>query len=371
MEQTKKKPTFWSNVKALIFGVLVSLVLLEVCLRIFHPIPFRIKHGKIVLPAYQKVVHNNPHSNKLEHVISYSRNSMGLRGEELPKDANKWIKIITIGGSTTECSYNSDSLTWPELLKGNLRKTIAPYIWINNAGLDGTSTFGHILLLKEHIISLHPDYVIFLTGVNDMEEKAMGGFDTYNSDEWDKRSVKDFLRSLVRKTETGALIENLYRSRVAYRQGLTHREVDYAKANRITIDSAAMSKEVDAQSEYLEAYRKRILALDSICRANHIKAIFLTQPSLFASFTDSATGLDFSTLEITKGRNAVLQGKILQRYNDVILNLRNEGKINAINLASAMPRDSRYFYDYTHYTSVGTKVIAQIVSDSLQSAIAH
>jgi lysophospholipase L1-like esterase len=371
MEKTKKKPTFWSNVKALFFGVLVSLVLLEVCLRLFHPIPFRIKHGKIVLPAYQKVVHNNPQSNKLEPVISYSRNSMGLRGEELPNDANKWIKIITIGGSTTECSYNSDSLTWPELLKGNLRKTIAPNIWLNNAGLDGTSTFGHILLLKEHIVSLHPDYVVFLTGVNDMEEKAMGGFDTYNSDEWDRRSIKDFLRSLVRKTETGALIENLYRSRVAYRQGLTHREVDYAKANHITIDSTTMQKEVEAQSEYLGAYRKRLLALDSICKVNKIKAIFLTQPSLFAAFTDPATGLDFSMLEISKGRNATLQGKILQRYNDVVLSLRNEGNINVVDMASAMPKNSRYFYDYTHYTSVGTKVVAQIVSDSLQSVIAH
>lgn len=371
MEQHKKKPTFWSNVKALFFGMLVSLVLLEVCLRIFHPIPFRIKHGKIVLPAYQKVVHNNLQSNKLEHVISYSRNSMGLRGEEMPQDAGKWIKIITIGGSTTECSYNSDSLTWPELLKGNLRKTVAPNIWVNNAGLDGTSTFGHILLLKEHIVSLHPDYVIFLTGVNDMEEKAMGGFDKYNSDEWDTRSIKDFLRSLVRKTETGALIENLYRSRVAYRQGLTHREVDYAKTNRIIIDNNTIQKEVHAQTEYLGAYQKRILTLDSICKANNIKALFLTQPSLFASFTDPVTRIDFATLEIAKGRNAFLQGKILQCYNNVVLGLRNEGRINAIDLASAVPKDSRYFYDYTHYTSVGTKVVAQIVSDSLQNVIAH
>jgi hypothetical protein len=158
---------------------------------------------------------------------------------------------------------------------------------------------------------------------------------------------------------------------VAYRQGLTHREVDYAKANHITIDSTTMQKEVEAQSEYLGAYRKRLLALDSICKVNKIKAIFLTQPSLFAAFTDPATGLDFSMLEISKGRNATLQGKILQRYNDVVLSLRNEGNINVVDMASAMPKNSRYFYDYTHYTSVGTKVVAQIVSDSLQSVIAH
>ena len=371
MEQHKKKPTLWSNVKALFFGVLVSLLLIELLLRAFHPIPFRVKHGKIVLPANQHITHKNPQSNKLEHIISYSRNSLGLRGEEMPAKQNEWIKIITIGGSTTECSYNSDSLTWPELLKNKLRKRVAPNIWINNAGLDGTSTFGHIILLKDHIVNLHPDYVIFLTGVNDMEEKAMGGFDTYHSDEWDTKSIKGFLRTLILKTEIGALIENLYRSRIAYRKGLTHREVNYAKANRIVLDSVAISIEVDAQSEYLSAYRKRILTLDSICEANNIKAIFLTQPSLFASFTDTPTGLDFTTLEITTGRNAVTQGKILQRYNDVLLQLASEGKIKTINLALAMPKDSRYFYDYTHYTSVGTKIVAQIVCDSIQTIIAH
>ncbi|MBS1772610.1 MAG: SGNH/GDSL hydrolase family protein [Bacteroidetes bacterium] len=369
MEQHRKKPTFWSNVKALFFGVLVSLFLIEIILRVFNPIPFRIKHGKIVLPAYQKTIHKNPQSNKLEKEIYYSRNSLGLRGEEMPANPKDWIKIITIGGSTTECSYNSDSLTWPELLKGNLRKTIAPNIWLDNAGLDGTSTFGHIILLKDHIVSLHPDYVIFLTGVNDMEEKAMGGFDTYNSNEWDTHSVKDWFRSLIRKTETGALLENLYRSRVAYRRGLTHREVDFSKEKRLSIDSVTMVKQVDAQITYVDAYRKRILKLDSICKANHIKAIFLTQPSLFGSFKDPATRIDFGTLKVVPGRNAKMQGMILGVYNAALLDLNKQGRIKTVDLAKAMPLDSRYYYDYAHFTSIGTRVVAQILADSLALTI--
>ncbi len=369
METVKKRPSFWGNVKALFFGLLVSLFLIELILRIFHPFPFRIKHGKIVLPANQHIVHKNPLSNKLEPVIYYSRNSMGLRGDEMPKDPKQFIKIITIGGSTTECSYNSDSLTWPELLKNNLRKTIASNIWLDNAGLDGTSTFGHIILLQDHIVSLHPDYVIFLTGVNDMEEKAMGGFDTYHSNEMDTRSVKDYLRSLARKTEIGALIENMYRYRIAYNKGLVHREVNYAKEPRVVIDSSTIQKEVTGQAPYLAAYRNRILKLDAICRVNHIKAIFLTQPSLFASFIDLTTGIDFTNLQISEGRNAQLQGSILSEYNNLLMQLNNEHKIVAINIATAMPHDSRYYYDYTHYTSAGTKVVAQIVSDSLRQYI--
>lgn len=368
MEKVKKQPTLWNNVKALVFGVLVALLLVEVLLRIFQPFSFRVKHGKIVLPANQQITHNNPGSPKLEAIIHYTRNSIGLRGAELPKHPEQYVKIITIGGSTTECSYNSDSLTWPELLKNKLQQHI-PNLWLNNAGLDGTSTFGHLLLLQEHILSLKPNYIIFLTGVNDMEESAMGGFDTYHSNEWDTHSLKSFFRSLMKKTEIGALAENIYRYRIARKQGMTHRVVDYAKQPQLLISEADMQLQAAEQSYYTGAYRKRILQLDSICKANNIIPIFLTQPSLYASFIDPTTGLDFTNIQTSNGRNAALQGMILDRYNDVLLHLRNENKINLIDLAIAMPKKSTYYYDYTHYTSAGTKVVAQIVADSISSFI--
>lgn len=368
MDTAKKKTSLRSNLFALFIGLVIALLLLEIALRIFHPIPFRVQHGKIVLPANQKIVQQNPGSPKLEKVIYYTRNSMGLRGDEMPQDPAHWLKVITIGGSTTECSYNSDSLTWPELLKQQLRLT-HPNIWLNNAGLDGTSTFGHIILLRDHIVSLHPDYVIFLTGVNDMEEKAMGGFDTYHSDEIDKSSFKNFLRSLITKTETGALIENLYRYRVARKKGLVHRVVDYSKEKHLHLNEAFIQKHLDEQPQYLGNYRRRILTLDSICRANNIKAIFLTQPSLYGSFTDSVTGINFTELQTADGRNSILEKRTLDLYNDVLKQLNTEGKIKAIDLAAAMPKDSRLYYDYTHYTSVGTKQVAQILADSLGSYI--
>jgi lysophospholipase L1-like esterase len=370
METVKKKTSLRSNLLALLIGIVVSLLLLEIALRVFHPIPFRIQHGKIILPANQKIVHKNPESNKLEKVIYYSRNSLGLRGSEMPKEPGKFVKIITIGGSTTECSYNSDSLTWPELLKSNLQKKYLN-IWVNNAGLDGTSTFGHIILLKDHIVSLRPDYVIFLTGVNDMEEKAMGGFDTYHSDEVDNSSLKNYLRSIIKKTETGALIENLYRYRIAHKKGLVHRVVDYSKEKHLHLDDATINKHLAEQPQYLVNYRKRILVLDSICKANKIKAIFLTQPSLYGDYTDPATNLNFKDLQTSDGRNSILEKRILDLYNNVLLQLKAEGRIQSVDLATVMPRDSRYYYDYTHFTSAGTKVVAQIVADSIKAYISQ
>lgn len=365
MDKAKKRTSLGSNLLALLFGIFVSLLLAEIVLRIFHPIPYRIKHGKIVLPANQKIVHKNTSSSKLEPVIYYSRNSLGLRGDEMPKDPQHWLKFITIGGSTTECSYNSDSVTWPELLKKQLRVKLQPNVWLDNAGLDGTSAYGHIILLQDHILQLHPDYVIFLTGVNDVENNNDHNFDLYHSDEINHSSIKEFLRSLVKKTELGGLIENMYRYRLAYNKGLVHRVVYYSKEPHITLADAEVSKQLAKQTPYLQSYRQKILKLDSICKANGIKDIFLTQPSLYGSFTDPATGLDFTNIKIESGRNSATERKVLQLYNNVLLNLQAKGKIKVIDMASAMPLNSRFYYDYTHYTSLGTDTLAKMLSDSL------
>lgn len=365
MEEKKKKSGFWGNLLALLFGLFLSLILAEIVLRIFHPIPFRVKHGKIILPANQKIVHKNNYSDKLEPVIYCSRNSLGLRGEELPKDPSHWIKIITIGGSTTECSYNSDSLTWPAILEKQLRQKLAPNVWLNNAGLDGTSTYGHLILLQDHIVPLHPDYVIFLTGVNDMENENDHDFDLYHSDKINKSSAKEFFRSLLKKSEVGALLENLYRYRLAYNKGLVHRVMDYKKEGTLILDSAAIAKHIADQPHFLNAYRRRILKLDSVCRANNIKAIFLTQPSVFGSFTDPATGLDFTNIKTAEGRNSKLERTILQMYNDVLTDLGKQGRIKTIDVASAMPLNSKYYYDFTHYTIHGTDTLGKMLSDSL------
>ncbi|MGN6477389.1 MAG: hypothetical protein ACTHKV_09195, partial [Flavipsychrobacter sp.] len=182
----------------------------------------------------------------------------------------------------------------------------------------------------------------------------------------DKRSFKDYMRSLIRKTEIGSLLENIYRYRIAYEKGLVHREVNYAKEPKLKVDSATVVQQLAQQQPYLASYRRRILTLDSICKANNIKAIFLTQPSLYATFKDPATGLEFADIQVSPGRNVLLQGKILDEYNNVLLQLKESHHLNVVNLAATMPHDSRYYYDYTHYTSIGTPVVARIVADSVR-----
>jgi len=191
------------NLKALLFGCIVALVLCEIVLRIYNPFATYTKQGRLVLPANQKTVFENKWISQLDKQIYYSRNSLGFRGPEPTDSISRLNSIITIGGSTTECRFLSDSLTWPYLLSKALKDSI-PGLWVNNAGIDGHSTFGHLHLLREYVLKLKPKYILFLTGVNDVETEKPESFDLLNDNRIHFTSVNQFLKSVLIKTEIGS-----------------------------------------------------------------------------------------------------------------------------------------------------------------------
>src|SRR5688572_2782293 len=121
---------YFKSFLALIFGIVISLMLAEIILRIYNPIPFRVKGNEIVLPINQTITIDNTTLHGLDTLIIHKKNSIGFRGAEKPTDFEKYISIIAIGGSTTECYYHSDGQDWVSLLGSKLNKQYKN-IWIN------------------------------------------------------------------------------------------------------------------------------------------------------------------------------------------------------------------------------------------------
>jgi hypothetical protein len=90
---------------------------------------------------------------RVDKEIVVIKNSLGFRGPEMPADFRDRLSVFTVGGSTTECSFLAEDKTWPRRLADRLGTRI-PSLWLNNAGLDGHSTFGHIHLLRQILVPL-------------------------------------------------------------------------------------------------------------------------------------------------------------------------------------------------------------------------
>jgi hypothetical protein len=356
---TGRKKGRWR--RRVVYGVylfIVTLLVMELALRIYNPFHFRLKGDKILLPINERETIVNSINPKLDPVIINTRNSLGFRGPEAPKDWAHTLTVVTIGGSTTECHFLSDSLTWPYLLGLRLADSVQG-CWLNNAGLDGQSTFGHIVLLNDYVKRLHPNVVVFLAGINDVESSGPSFHDKL----YERGAYPDFSHFLFNNSEVLNLGLNLWRGWRARRfNNTTNGMMLLDSTRRLELPDSVVRVRVEAQERYLKGYRARLNALADTCLAWHIVPVFVTQPDQFGYGRDSLTGADLAAFPVDPSVNGALLWEMLERYNDVLRGICGERGLPLIDLARLMPKNSLYFYDMSHFTNAGAAEVAGLLS---------
>lgn len=195
------------KILTILLSLVLGLFIGEIVLRIYNPLQTRVKGDNIKLLANynRKVVLDADQAAGLDSSFNYSTNPIGFRGPDLIETTNDSFKIFTVGGSTTECSLLDDKKTWPNVLATLLSENNYD-TWVNNAGIDGCSTYGHDVLLSEHLIHYKPDMILFLVGVNDLYQSVYPTKDAFL-----KSSREYRLRHLAMKSELFSFLHNLYR----------------------------------------------------------------------------------------------------------------------------------------------------------------
>jgi lysophospholipase L1-like esterase len=342
-----------------LFILLVTFVSLEIILRIYNPFPTRLRIDKIILPVNQHVIIKNSRSLPfLENTAFSNKNSLGFRGPEKPVDFDKFFTLVTVGGSSTECYYLSDSLTWPALLGSFLSRDI-PDVWVNNAGLDGHSTFGHQILLDDYLVKLKPKFILFLVGCNDVGRQDLS--------KWDKRFISRGWKGILEKSEVVVLTLNLWRVIKAKREkiGNNYESLRVQRFDTITYTDGYCRKMLEDQKPYLQAYRERLRKLVRTCLDNGIRPILVTQPSLFGEGVDDVTGCDLAKKDLHDGTNGKLYWERLELYNDVTREVCRENQIILVDLAHELPKSYLYLYDAVHFNVRGAKKVANILYHEL------
>lgn len=369
---------FVSSLALTLTSIVVSLLIMEGALRIYNPIPTRVRGTTIVLP--RNITYRTPNRNipKLDPLIVNTRNSLGFRGPGRPPDYADRLTIITVGGSTTECFFLNDDKTWPFLLEKRLQAVI-PAVWLNNAGLDGHSTVGHLALLNQIVAPLKPKVVLFLVGANDVGRESENNFDKYFMGHAyaSGNSPRILFYRFSEHSELISLALNLFRAYRAQAQGLSHRELVLAQLPRVDGPSPeAIEMLKKEHAPYLAGYAGRIASLVEACRRNSIEPVLITQPALYGAGIDPTTGVDLGAVGIAFGINGMghaslhpdgasngrTEWMILEWYNDVTRRVGQAQNVKVIDLAREMPKDSQYYYDFFHYTNAGARKIAELVS---------
>ena len=366
MEWHKKgAQAFLKNILALFLGIVLALMVLEGLIRIFEPIEFRVRGNTLQLPVNRKWVIRADGIPGLDAVINHQTNWLGFRGENPPKNFADYLTIFAVGGSTTHCRYISEGQTWVDLLGEKLKKSF-PKLWINNAGCDGQTTFGHLILMEDIIVKLRPKVVLFLVGANDQHFEASQIHDRHLLRKKDNSYLGEFIESLLARSEVYYYAINFIRYYNARKWNMLHHPVDLTKSNRKEVPEEQIEEaKEEHRKKQLKPYAIRLIKLIELSRENNIEPVLITQPYLLGTGVDDRTGVDLATVDAYSSGNGKMAWEILELYNDVVRQVGQDHQVLVIDLARELPKSSRNFYDFFHYTNEGSAEIANIIYQHL------
>ncbi|HMQ76467.1 MAG TPA: SGNH/GDSL hydrolase family protein [Flavobacteriales bacterium] len=327
----------------------------EVLLRLWPPLGIRVQGDRIVLPTDVDDVIRGSTLPGTDATIHLHRNHLGLRGPDLPHDTTGLLRIVAVGGSTTECMYLSDGQDWPTLLGTQLSREVEA-VWVNNAGLDGHSTFGHAILLKDLVLPLRPHVVLLLVGANDLGRSDLGRHDRA---QWRRTPAPWSGRSAIVRTWRA-----WRQARSVREAGIGHRALELSADPAPTApDSARM--QVSRERALLPNYRSRLEELIALCRTQGALPVLLTQPCIAANVMDTALARRLQDLPLLTGTDGRTLLERLDLINSVTRAVATEQDLLLIDLARELPGGPANFYDAFHFTKAGSAAVAALCADRL------
>ena len=301
----------------------------------------------------------------------YTRDPWCLRGGY---DRVSDIDLLTVGGSTTDQRYITDGATWQDTLQEEFRKT-GTRISIANAGVDGQSTYGHLMSFEHwlpEIDSLRPSWILFYVGVNDMFKSAGYAFDRLFDDSLQRSSPVEKVKKSIRKRSALFYLYRTARGAVqAHAYGLDHRYTD-PFATDGWVEEPLISDHEKVLAPQLGAYAKRLRMLCERARDMGSTPIFVTQPSrVFKLEGDRIRGTS-KNLEIGDLRfNGVDYYHFLGVLNAKTLEIARECGALGLDLASELTFDPEAdFYDRIHNTPSGARRIGRYLHAKLRPVLA-
>jgi lysophospholipase L1-like esterase len=359
------------NVFTLLIGIILSLILLELVLRVYNPVVQTVKGDKVVLRVNYDENRRNTHIPGVAPVIHIHQNSIGFRGADPPADFANRLTIITIGGSTTRSATQSDDYTWTSLL-GDTVAECFDRTWINNAGFEGHTSFAHIQLVRNYITRLHPKVVIMLIGANELY--SAGPIDDPNAFDREqvrmdinfRAGIKGFLKGLSNRSEVVELGLTAYRSFFAWRVGLNYGNSDWANLPEDEATPPGSTAKLTAAMDTQPAYARRLRLLIGLLRDGGTLPVFLTQPTVVGVARDPTTGKDLARLQ-----DGLFWYKSLEIFNDTMRQVALAEDAYLIDLASTMPKDTKYYWDPIHYTDAGAAKVAEIAAAGILPYLEH
>ncbi len=107
----------------------------------------------------------------------YRTNAMGFRDDEFPADKKTSFRIVCIGDSVTWGDGVPLAQTYSKVLQRRLKDSHGDRYQVINAGSQGMTSLVSLFAIKEKIVPLEPDIIVFCICVNDDVPNEISDYD--------------------------------------------------------------------------------------------------------------------------------------------------------------------------------------------------
>lgn len=216
------------------------------------------------------------------------------------------IKIVFLGGSTTECMYMEETERFPYLVGRALEDKLQLKVNSYNGGVSANESMHSINILLNKVLPMKPTIVVMMHNINDLAMLRLHGH------YWYQNSLKSHVQTA----------KNIY-TRYEY----------------------LASKEGVTPSEIKESFRKNLETFIAISKVHEIKPVLMTQA------------------------NRVENDPLYQELNQLIREVGKAQGVMVIDLAANVPTGLEYMMDSYHYTAKGSQKVAEYISAQLESTL--
>lgn len=174
-----KAPKLWLKIGLILASVLLTLLLVEIVLRIFTPEPenlAKLKSSSLFL--YENKPNSTFEYGANEFKVGIRLNSSGFRDVEFTPKNPAVFRIAVLGDSQEEALQVPLAKTWQKIMAIKLAEATSRQVETYNFGVSGYGTDQEWLTLREKVWRWEPDMVILAFSPNDVGDTYKNKFVT-------------------------------------------------------------------------------------------------------------------------------------------------------------------------------------------------
>ena len=298
--------------------------------------------------------------------IEFTVNSLGLRGPEVRlQDVD--LRILTVGGSTTELLYVTDELSWPWLVQQKLSQGLGKSVFVGNAGKSGHFTLHHLYQLNHYALVPKFDWIVVLAGINDMgailnrrdyERRASDVAKVALTPAYDGMAY--YRRSAILRLVTASV---LYANSTTVEQDPAGDWYAVQRAERQKALAKRTIHDVPPLEDALETYRANLRAIIQTTRRLGKNLLMMTQPTMYRKDLPEHLAALLWSYNADGAMSVEVLEELMDAFNRTLVEVCQEEGVDYIDLASMLPKDTSTFYDDAHFNISGSEKVATIVAD--------